>query len=124
MKASPQLRDRLRAKMNRKLYGAERDNMMLAAIGFSAALIFVALPWAINTATCIATGAIAYLYLPESLPAAQCVPFRWKGSNPLSFVTLFRRGAKLRIYSMVHICQYLLVGSGLGGGIGGWRLAK
>ena len=81
-------------------------------IGAWLASISISLPWAINTVACIATGAIAYWYLPESLPTAQRVPFRWKGSNPLSFVTLFRRGAKLRIYSMVHMCQYFLSGSG------------
>jgi hypothetical protein len=39
----------------------------------------------------------------ETLPKEQRVPFRWKGSNPLSFLVLFRRGAKLRLLALAQI---------------------
>lgn len=81
-------------------------------IGAHLSSISLRLPWAINTLTCTATIGIVHRYLKETLPKSQRVPFRFVGSNPLSFLSLFTRGAKLRMFAVCHLCDYFLTGSG------------
>ena len=45
--------------------------------------------------------------LEETLPVEERVPFAWKGSNPLSFLKLFRRGRKLRLVAIRSIWSSL-----------------
>ena len=42
---------RMRAALNKKYSGAERDNMMLMSVGLSCGLVFVAMPWMVNAIT-------------------------------------------------------------------------
>lgn len=81
-------------------------------VGASLSSISLRLPWAINTLTNLATIGIVYRCLTETLPLSQRVPFRLKGSNPLSFLTLFTRGTKLRMLAICHTCDFFLSGSG------------
>ena len=80
--------------------------------GASLSSISLRLPWAINTLTSLATVGVVHRCLKETLPLEQRVPFRFVGSNPISFLTLFTRGAKLRMLAICHTCDYFLSGSG------------
>ena len=44
-------------------------------------------------------------YLEETLPEVERVPFRLKGSNPLSFVKLFKSGTKMRILALSQVAN-------------------
>ena len=54
---------------------------------------------------------MVHFCLEETLPREKRKPFRWRGSNPLSFLTLFNRGPKLRSYAWVHLWHSLMSGS-------------
>ena len=75
--------------------------------GARLASISLRLPWAVNTLTCVAAALMVHLLLDETLPPEKRVPFRWRDSSPLAFFELFRRGAKMRNYAIVHIWQSL-----------------
>ena len=47
---------------------------------------------------------IIRVFLRETLHAAKRVKFRWRRSgNPLAFLTLFRRGPRLRLLALAHV---------------------
>ena len=83
--------------------------MMIAGpvLGARLASSSLRLPWAVNTVTCIVGALMVQLLLDETLPPCKRVPFRWSHSSPLSFMELFRRGAKMRAYVLVHVWQSL-----------------
>ena len=67
-------------------------------IGAWLAGISLRLPWAVCAVSFAVMVAGAHRYLAETLPPPERVPFKLKGSNPLNFVKLFRRGPQLRLH--------------------------
>eukprot|EP01051_Picozoa_sp_SAG22_P005311 SAG22_NODE_311_length_12629_cov_20.911891_6_plen_432_part_00 len=72
-------------------------------IGARLAQISLRLPWAVCGVSFTIMAVVASLFLQETLAVEERVPFRWKGSNPLSFMMLFRRGSKLRLLALAQI---------------------
>lgn len=67
----------------------------------------IRLPWAIAAAVHLLQTLICALYLEETLPLDERLPFRWKQNNPLSFLKLFCRGRKLRLVAVNSIWSSL-----------------
>ena len=72
-------------------------------IGAWLAGISLRLPWAVCAVSFAVMVAVAHRYLEETLPPAERVPFKLKGSNPLNFVKLFRRGPQLRLLAFTQM---------------------
>ena len=72
-------------------------------LGARLAAISLRLPWAVCGLSFSLMIVVAYKYLRETLPEEERVPFRWKGSNPLSFIKLFQRGHKMRMLAIAQI---------------------
>jgi DHA1 family tetracycline resistance protein-like MFS transporter len=72
-------------------------------IGARLAAVSLRLPWAVCGVSFSVMIVVAYMYLEETLPEKYRVPFRWKGSNPLSFIKLFQRGHKMRMLAIAQI---------------------
>ena len=64
-------------------------------IGARLAQVSLRLPWMVGGISFTIMAAVSYRYLQETLPLAERIPFRFKGSNPLSFLKLFHKGHKM-----------------------------
>lgn len=61
------------------------------------------LPFVVSAALCVLNLGFMKVALPETLPKERRRAFQWRAASPLSFVTLFRRGARLRLLSTLAI---------------------
>ena len=81
-----------------------RQRGLLLRSGGYLAAISVSLPWWVSAFGFAMMAAVIRLVVHETLEPAQRVAFKWRqSSNPLAFLTLFRRGPKLRMLVLLHI---------------------
>ncbi len=64
------------------------------------------LPLFISLVLCLINLGIVQFGVKDTLPKSRRKPFAWRAANPLAFVTLFRRGAKLR-----RLCLFSVLSS-------------
>ena len=80
-------------------------------LGGSLAAISLRLPWAVGAAAFGLQAIVMRLFLRETLKPTKRVPFRWKrSSNPLAFLTLFRRGKRVALLAICHMWAQAFAG--------------
>ena len=68
------------------------------------------LPYAVGAAIYVVNIASALFVLPETLQAADRVPFSVRGSNPLTFTKLFVNGARMRLLATLEAVSAMVDG--------------
>lgn len=80
-------------------------------IGGALAAISIRLPWGVGAFAFLVQTVVMRLFLRETLPKAKRVPFKWKhSSNPLAFLTLFRRGRRVMLLAICHMWSQAFAG--------------
>jgi DHA1 family tetracycline resistance protein-like MFS transporter len=87
------------------------NKMICPMIGGALAAISIRLPWAVGAAAFMVQTVVMHLFLRETLPKTKRVPFKWKrSSNPLAFLTLFRRGRRVMLLAIAHMWSQAFAG--------------
>ena len=91
---------------SRLAVGSTFASVFMPLIGSYLAQRSLRLPLFISLVLCLINLGIVQFGVKDTLPKSRRKPFAWRAANPLAFVTLFRRGAKLR-----RLCLFSVLSS-------------